>query len=251
MRPIPIRQMFITPEKICFTLSNSYEINTISHNDIDQFLRGAKVDLIWLEMTGTETEPIGFLQRIIQKTKFNQVECLKLGSSKVECDVRRLTDLMKDLNCAGLIIDWRFRVPENYFNEMKIEKLDRLTIGNQESRNSYQPFSGENLRMFRGDWLEIGPNQLKSTDISVLFKNWKQGFPSWISMYNIVISFPIPELLTVLKNETCQKSTSRWTITRNSEMENEELEICFLQSTNFCKHPSVVIRQFNNMKSFW
>ncbi|PIC46690.1 hypothetical protein B9Z55_006298 [Caenorhabditis nigoni] len=251
MMPIPIRQMFVTPEKISFTLSQSNEINTINHEKIDTFLRGAKVDLLWLEMNEAETEPIQFLESVIQKTKFRNIECLKLGSSKVECDVSRLNELMKTLGCRELIVDWRFRVPENFFNELKLEKLNRLTSGNEESRNFYRQFSGENFKLFRGDWLEMGPNQLKASDLSVLFKNWKQGAISWISTYNIVISFPIPDLLRLLKNETCQKSVTRWIIRRELDEESEDLEICFLQSTNFSKLPSLVIRQFRNEKSFW
>ncbi|EGT31899.1 hypothetical protein CAEBREN_28987 [Caenorhabditis brenneri] len=203
MMPIPIRQIFITPEKLSFTLSQSNEINTINHEDIDTFLRGAKVDVLWLEMLTIETEPIEFLQRIIQKTSFSQIECLKLGSSKVECDVAKLTELMKDLSCTELIVDWRFRVPEAFFKELHIEQ------------------------------------------------NWKQGFLPWISMYNIVISFPVPELLVMLKNEACQKSPSRWTVSRNIDETTEDLDIGFFQSTNFSKNPSIVIRQFRNLIESW
>lgn len=251
MMPIPIRQIFITPEKLSFTLSQSNEINTINHDDIDTFLRGAKVDVLWLEMLTNETEPIQFLQQIIQKTSFSQIGCLKLGSSKVECDMEKLTELMKDLRCTELIVDWRFRVPEAFFRELQIEQLSRLTIGNQESRNFYTPLSGEHLQLFRGDWIEIGPNRLRTSDISSLLKNWKQGFYTWISMYNIIISFPVPELLVMLKNEACQKSSSRWTVSRDIDGVTEDLDIGFFQSTHFSKNPSIVIRQFRNLVNSW
>lgn len=249
--PIPIRQLFITPEKVTFTLSHSYEMNTINHEDIENFLRGGKVELLWLEMIGSETEPIEFLQSVLKNTSFNQIACLKLGSSKVECDVAKLTDLMKSLRCTELVVDWRFRVPENFFNELSIKKLTGLTIGNQESPNFYQPFSGENFRNFRGDWLELGPNQLGRSDFSTLFKSWKAGEIHWISLYNIVISFPMAELLILMKNETCQKSPTRWIISRDSDGIIEELEICFLNCTNFSRHTSLVIRQFRISESFW
>ncbi|KAF1766144.1 hypothetical protein GCK72_006100 [Caenorhabditis remanei] len=251
MMPIPIRQLFITPEKVSFTLSHSNEINTINHEDIENFLRGAKVELLWLEMIGSELEPIEFLQSILKKTNFSQIACLKLGSSKMECDVAKLTDLMKSLSCTELVVDWRFRVPENFFNELSINKLTGLTIGNQESPNFYQPFKGENFRKFRGDWMELGANQLRTSDFSTLFKSWKKGEIHWISLYNIVISFPVAELLVLMKNETCQKSPTRWIISRDSDETKDELEICFLQSTNFSKHPSVVIRQFKVSEILW
>lgn len=251
MLPIPIRQMFVTPEKISFTLANSNEINTINHDDMDKYLRGAKVDLLWLEMNGSEDEPIEFLQKVIQKTNFTRIDCLKLGSSKVECDVTKLENCMASLVCAELIVDWRFRVPEDFFNELHVEKLTRLTIGNQESRNFYHPLSGDHFRKFRGDWLEIGQNRLRSSDISTFLKNWKLGSISWIEMYNIVISFPIPELLILLKNESCQKTPTTWKVSRDLDEGKEELEIGFFKSTNFSKQPSLVIRQLKILEYLW
>lgn len=251
MMPIPIRQMFITPGKISFTLSQSNEINTIKHELIDTFLRGAKVDVLWLEMLGNETEPIEFLQQLVQKTTFSEVGCLKLGSSKVECDVAKLTNLMKDLRCAELIVDWRFQVPEAFFKELHIEQLSRLTIGNQEPRNFYIPLAGDTFELFRGDWMEIGPNRLTTSDVSKLLKNWKLGFIHWISMYNIVISFPVSELLVLLKNEACQRTQTRWTVSRDVDGVREELDIGFFQNTGFSKNPSIVIKQYRNLEDSW
>lgn len=76
-----------------------------------------------LLQNGSEDEPIEFLQKVIQKTNFTRIDCLKLGSSKVECDVTKLENCMASLVCAELIVDWRFRVPEDFFNELHVEKV--------------------------------------------------------------------------------------------------------------------------------
>ncbi|CAI2346099.1 unnamed protein product [Caenorhabditis sp. 36 PRJEB53466] len=53
--PVPIRQMLVTPEKVSFTLVNSSEVCSLSPEHVDLFLRGAQIDLLWLEAIGTET----------------------------------------------------------------------------------------------------------------------------------------------------------------------------------------------------
>ncbi|CAI2346094.1 unnamed protein product [Caenorhabditis sp. 36 PRJEB53466] len=186
---------------------------------------------------------------------------MKLGSSRMECDVDKLTKLMESVKCTELLVDWRFHVPENFFEQLHMGKLNSLTVGGQESRHFYRSLSGDQFRKFRGNFLELGANQLTAQDFAIFLQSWKSRSGSealpFISQYNIVINCPLPELLSLLKNTTIQKAPTEWIVKRNSDSEcdevgeQEELEITLHKTTNFSKRPSIVIRQLRNLADFY
>lgn len=166
----------------------------------------------------------------------------------MECDMLQLTALMDHVKCSELIVDWRFRIPEEFFENLQIQKLTALTVGGLESRHVVRSMTGEQFRKFHGHWLEIGPNLLTTHYLKTLLEDWKTFRIPFIEQFNIVISFPIPELFLFLRNSMRQETATRWVTGRELVGREEELEVSFFQNTNFSRNPSLVMRQFTRLR---
>ncbi|CAB3403827.1 unnamed protein product [Caenorhabditis bovis] len=232
MRPMEIFQMLVTTEKICFTLANAFEICSVSHEDAKYFFHSAFVETLWIEMGGSELEPFEFITTILPKTL--KVEFLKLGGSRTECDISKMTAFMDDIRCKNLIIEYRFCLPVDFFKTFPLSKLEGITIGEERSHHNYERWSVDCFKKFKGTWLEIGQNQLTPSNILQIVQDWKSFEISKIVMYNIVLSFPIRSVAESLRNTTVQITPIRWKAFRRRENEenSETLEIICYPKTN-------------------
>ncbi|CAD6197469.1 unnamed protein product [Caenorhabditis auriculariae] len=239
-KPMPIRQLLVTPGKLSFTLEGSCDVVSMEPGQAADFLKGAVVDLLWFEMPSSseEEEPCEILSRTLPSSL--KINTLKLGSSRRQCDVTRLFELLAQWFCTNLIVEWRFHVPRDFYAQARLQQLDGLSIGEESARDWFEPMESSQLLQFTGSWLEVGANSCSPQDLIKLIERWKSGKIHEITLYNIALSFPMVELASLLKSVAKLNTMTSWTATRGSQ----GLRITYYHRTNFANFPSIVLQQF-------
>ncbi|CAI5440799.1 unnamed protein product [Caenorhabditis angaria] len=208
LRSQKVRQLFVTKQNIRVNFENSKNIWILDFDEAELYLRNSTVTVLWLELINYDFEPIKYLSSIFS-FKF-KIENLKLGSSKVPCDLEKLEGFMDSKNCRNLIVDKRFNISPKF---LKMDTLLGLTIS-QTERISIS------IKNFKGTWLELDKNDLTTSEIIEIIKRWKSGKIPNIHQYNICLNDYLNILEQLQEICICLEYPRKFETLRNTLQQN-------------------------------